>query len=339
MIINGEWFNAELEDIIQELQIQLQANGIDLLQKTKNMSNDIMVCCPYHLEKRPSAGIRKTDGKFHCFACEETHELQEVISYCFGKDDILGKFGWRWLLKNFSIIEREERKDVKIDLERNNISRKSNILDNSNDNKSNWITEKELDSYRYMHSYMYERKLTDEIIELFDIGYDQKTQCLTFPVRDINGNCLFVARRSVKTKYFNYPSGVEKPLYGLYELYRCLAGGRGSAKININSLVMPMCGEVIVCESMLDALTAWVYGKYAVALNGLGTYLQLKALEALPCRKLIIATDNDEAGQKARERIKGFVKGKIITEYVIPDGKKDLNDLTKEEFENLLEIF
>ena len=195
----------------------------------------------------------------------------------------------------------EVRKDVEIDVGRPNISNKSNILDNSSDNKYNYVSEKELDSYRYYHPYMYERKLTDAVIATFDIGYDKKTDCLTFPVRNTNGDCLFVARRSVRTKYFNYPAGAEKPVYGLYEL---------SLVNNVK--------EVIVCESMLDALTAWTYGRYAVALNGLGTKEQFIQLENLSCRKLILATDNDEAGMKARDRIRANVKGKLITEYILP---------------------
>lgn len=326
MIINNTILDAELSDVLLELQLQLQANGINLLQKTKELDTHIMVQCPYHnegQERKPSAGIRKSDGKFHCFACNEVHELYEVISYCFGKNDILGKWGWKWLLKNFSSTQTEVRKDVQIDLERTNISHKSNLLDNSSDNKYNYVSEKELDSYRYYHPYMYERKLTNDVIELFDVGFDTETDCLTFPIRDVSGKCLFVARRSTKTKYFNYPAGAEKPVYGIYEVCK----------------LEKFPDEVIVCESMLDALTCWVYCKPAVALNGLGTKEQFRQLEQLPCRKLILATDNDEAGMKARERIRRNVKGKIITEYILPDGKKDINELEKYEFTRLEEVF
>lgn len=323
MIINNIPFNAELSDIINEVQSQLIINNIPLLQKTKETTDDIMVQCPYHKngqEHKPSAGIRKRDGLFHCFTCGETHSLQEVISHCFGYyDDILGTFGWQWLLKNFISVNIEERKDVKLDLTRNS----TNII-----KKDKYVSEVELDSYRYIHPYMYKRKLTDEVIEIFDIGYDKASQCITFPIRDIDGNCLFIARRSVNTKYFNYPNGVEKPLYGLYEIYE-------TAKTIKNYFPE----EIIICESMLDALTCWVYGRFAIALNGLGNELQFKQLRELPCRKLILATDNDDAGMKARKRIRKNVKNKIIKEYILPERKKDINELTKEEFENLKEVF
>lgn len=335
MIIRDTIFNAEMSDILKELREQLALNGIHLFAEIKDSGNNVMTCCPYHKggqERKPSAGFLKTDGTFHCFTCGETHGLPEVISNCFGKDDF-GTFGWNWLLKNFLTVEVEERKDVQLDLERDQngmgdrriISGVSGFDNNYTKSGETYISEEELDSYRYIHPYMYKRKLTDEIIELFDIGYDKKTECITFPIRDIKGNTLFIARRSVNYKYFNYPSGAEKPLYGIYELY------------NANPLFMP--SEVIVCESMLDALTCWVYGKYAVAMNGLGTELQFKQLRELPCRKLILATDSDEAGMKARDRIRKNVTNKIITEYILPAGRKDMNELSREEFENLVEFF
>ena len=74
-------------------------------------------------------------------------------------------------------------------------------------------------------------------------------------------------------------------------------------------------------------------------MNGLGNELQFKQLRNLPCRKLILATDNDEAGMKARKRIRANIKNKIITEYILPYGKKDINELSKEEFDRLEEVF
>ena len=319
MLTIGETiYNCDLNDVLEELAVQLQTNNIPLLQKRKVLQTHIQVQCPYHSngqEKRPSAGIRKSDGIFHCFACNTVHTLPEVISFCFGKeDDILGKFGNRWLQKNFQHLETEDREDISLDFSRGPKHKK----------EIQYVSEQELETYRWVHKYMYARGLTDEIIDLFDIGFDSHTKSITFPVRDISGGTLFIARRSVKGKRYNYPEGVEKPLYGLYEL----------------STLEQSPQEVIVCEGMFDALTCWVYGKPAVALNGLGDELQFKQLRELSCRELILATDMDKAGTKARERIKDKVSNKIITQYVWDVTLyKDINEMPKNDFLKLSKKF
>lgn len=325
MIINDTMFNDSLEDIIYELRRQLAINNVSLLGEVKDTPDNLMVSCPYHKngqEKKPSMGIKKADGICHCFTCNSTHTLPEFISHCFGHDeDIGGMFGWNWLLKNFLSVSVETRKEIKLEVTRGIFKYRHT------DNVVAYVAESTLDSYRYTHPYMYKRKMTDEVIDLFDVGYDKETQCITFPIRDINGNTLFVARRSVNTKYFNYPSGAEKPVYGLYEWSKTNDG-------------FNMRDTVIICESMIDAITCWVYGKRAVALNGLGTDLQFKQLNAMPCRKFILATDMDDAGMKARQRIKKALRNKIVTEYLWDlDVAKDINDMSKDYFDSLKEVF
>lgn len=235
------------------------------------------------------------------------------MAYCLGNyEDKLGATGWQWLVRNFLTMSVESRKELDFD-----ISRKPKTV------KTEYISEEELASYRYIHPYMYKRKMTDEIIEMFDVGYDKNTQCITFPVRDITGNTLFIARRSVNYKYFNYPENATKPLYGLYELYQ----------------LREFPQKVIVVESIIDALTCWAYGKPAVALNGLGTDLQFKQLRMLPCRHIILATDNDQMGLKARVNIRKHVTGKLISEYVFPANVKDINDMDFDTFNKLEERF
>ena len=316
MIINNVPFETDLMSILEELRSQLTANGIQLFHSMRDTPDNIQVCCPYHKggqERRPSAGIKKSDGIFHCFTCGETHTLQEMISHCFGRhDDIVGAFGWEWLLKNFLTVSIEERKSLDLNLSRD-LEQNSTI----------YISDEELDEYRVYHPYMWKRKMTPEVVDIFDIGYDDKTKSITFPVRDKQGRCLFVARRSVVTKFFNYPAGVEKPVYGLYEL-----GDRANYP-----------NEVIICESMIDAIYFWTVGKYAVALNGLGNELQFRQLREMPCRKFILCTDSDDAGMKARARIKKSIRNKLITQYVLPEGRKDANECTPEELLNLKEIF
>ena len=329
--INKNPILAEELEVLNELKFQLAANGIQRFAEFKPGPRNIQFNCPIHgdgQERKPSCGISTVNkegvpaGTVHCFTCGYTATLEQMISHCFGKDDD-GAFGKEWLIKNFLTISIDNRKDIILD-----IGRGRNNLESTK-----YISEEELDSYRYYHPYMYKRRLTDEIIEKFDVGFDKYFElkdkfgkvksvlrCLTFPVRDIKGNTLFIARRSVDIKFFHYPEGVDKPIYGLYELPK-------DAK------------EVIVCESIINVLTCYAYGRPAVALLGLGTEYQYDQLRKLGCRKLITALDPDAAGQRATQRLKKAMNGnKLVTSFILPEGR-DINDLEKDEFENLEELF
>lgn len=317
---NGLQVLTDVYDILVELRSCLEVNGIKRFYKIIKTPGNVMTCCPFHKEgqeRKPSFGILEKDGTCHCFSCGWVGSIQEMISNCFGYNDF-GAYGNKWLVKNFVTANVETRPDIGLDCDRTpkKVSNK------------NYVTEEELDEYRWNHPYWAKRKITSpEIIELFDLGYDKSTECITFPVRNADGKCLFVARRSVKTKFFNYPQGVEKPLYGLYEL------------LHIEDELDLENEELIITESMIDTLTCWEYGKYSVAMNGLGSDLQIKQLRELPCRKLILATDMDEAGLRARKRIKKSVTNKLITEYKWDLSKwKDINDMSKEDFDNLQEF-
>ena len=322
MEVNNHVILDDTQDILIELRKQLELNGVKRFAKFIDSGKNIQTNCPFHKEgqeRKPSFGINKNTGECHCFGCGWSGTLSEMISNCFGKDDF-GAYGNKWLIRNFLSVAVESRPDIDVDF-----CRRKKITSET----KKYISEQELDSYRYTHPYMYKRKLTDEIIDLFDIGYDKNTECITFPNRDISGNCLFIARRSVKTKFFNYPQDVEKPVYGLYECNIC-------AKTIKNWFP----DEIIICESMIDALTCWVYGRYAVALNGTGNENQFKTLRNMPNRKFILATDMDEAGLKARERIRQSLGNKLVTEYVWDiNVAKDINDMNKEYFDSLKEVF
>lgn len=321
MQIDGIIIENDLQTVLDRLVADLRTNRIGYIRKMTPTSTHIQICCPYHndgLENNPSMGVRKSDGLCHCFACHVVVSLPEMVSYCFGKDD-KGAFGKNWLLQNFVSISIEKREKIQLNYRRQPITQKPKI---------EYVSEEELAKYRVPHPYWEKRKITNpELIKLFDLGYDKEADCITMPVRDIKGNCLFVARRSVKTKYFNYPKGVEKPVYGLYELLLLIQQG-------------VVITEIIICESIIDGLTCWEYGKYGVALNGLGTDRQFQELNMFPCRKYIIATDADNAGMKARTRIRRGLKNKIVTEFLWDvNVAKDINDMSKEMFENLEEVF
>lgn len=311
--VNGSPILEDELSVLEELRRQTISNGLNLFSQFKPSGHNIMTNCPFHKggqERKPSFGISNKDMSCHCFTCGWSGTLDMMISNIFGYDDN-GLFGRRWLAKNFLTVSIQNRVPLELTWSRKReVTIKPKVV----------ITEQELDSYRYTHPYMFERGLTDKIIEEFDVGYDKETNCLTFPVWDINGNPIFIARRSVNYKFFNYPSDAQKPVYGA------------------NKVISSDYTEAIICEGILDALTCWKYGKVGLALIGTGTQFQYDILNKLPIRKYIIATDQDEAGNRAAGRLRKYLSdSKILTQYILEPGL-DLNDL-QEEILNLKEVF
>ncbi len=319
---------ATVNDVVREVRREIRdMQGLDLLKDFKMSNRNIMVTCPFHKdgkERNPSMGISTVEtrdggrvypaGTCHCLTCGYTGELPEFISDVFGHGD-RGMFGYKWITSKFASVTIEHRKPLKLTQ-----GREVDAV-----GSTHHVTEEELESYRLIHPYMYFRKLTDKVIEYFDVGYDPKTDSLTFPVHDLSGNVPFVQRRSVAKKGFMNESIAAKGhvVYGLYHVYKNLSWVK----------------EVVICESIIDALTCWVHRIPAVALMGaLPTNVQLELLQKLPVRKYIVGVDNpliDEAGKKGANRIADVLgKTKLVNFLVFPEGVKDINEMEAEQLLN-----
>ena len=323
---------SDTQSILDMLKFDLAQHGVDRFHIFRNNGENVQTNCPFHKngqERKPSFGVNGEIDKCHCFSCGWAGTIEEMISELYGYQDD-GKFGKRWLIKRFNTVEIETRPNIMEGFNgRNNITiRNNNDIhkfkqhiqgDKSSKRYSEEITEEELDKYRYIHPYMYQRGLTDEIIERFDIGYDRERKEITFPVRDIEGRCVFIAGRSVERKFFRLPKGMDKPIYQAY-------------KFSLGKYT-----TAFITESFLNCLTCWKYDKPAMAMIGTGNKKQYEILNKLPVREYILAFDPDEAGRKATERFKKNVHGKIIKELVYTDNR-DINDL-QEEFLNCIIIF
>lgn len=330
---------SDTQSVLDMLKFDLAQHGVDRFHIFRNNGENVQTNCPFHKngqERKPSFGVNGEIDKCHCFACGWAGTIEEMISELFGYQDD-GKFGKRWLIKRFNTVEIETRKNIMEDFKNDSNALYSSIFNRSNrssdrilcgktrqvrlndETEQSEITEEELDKYRYIHPYMYERGLTDEIIERFDIGYDREREEITFPVRDIEGRYVFVAGRSVERKFFRLPKGLDKPIY-------CADKFRGGAY-----------RTAYITESFLNCLTCWKYDKPAMAMIGTGNQKQYEILNRLPVREYILAFDPDEAGRKATERFRKNVHGKIIKELVYTDNR-DINDL-QEEFLNCKIIF
>lgn len=307
-------------ELIRLIRDDLNLSNIYKLRDIVQSGNNIMVTCPCHSEgqeRKPSCGIY-IDNKIktnpvHCFTCGYVDTLEGFISECFDKKDG-GRFGKSWLESFASVMIYQKNKLNKIIVP---------------DRRKDIILPITKDKINKKHEYMYKRKLTDEIIDKFEIYYQKDfmlsidkppIECIVFPVKDLYGNIAFEARRAINTKLFHYPKDTRKIIYGAYEC------------------IQDKANKVYVCESIIDALTIWCYGKHAIALNGTGSMKQYKILNELPFNQYVLALDGDDAGNRGRYSFKKHVKNKLVSNLILPKGK-DINDLTREEFEKLKETF
>ena len=303
-----------VEQIVKQLKSEL-TNGLLKDIEPRNGQN-IKVTCPKHKsgrEKHPSCYIfcDETDkvtelGQVHCFTCGYIATLAEFIAECLEEYNDQQAFGEEWLKERCDtafISEVEYLPPIELT--------KAKKIDKS-------IDESILKKYEYYHNYMWYRKLSKEIVDLFEVGYDPEREMITFPVRDEKGKLQFITGRSVKSKFFSIPDKVEKPVYLLYYILQK----------NIKS--------VAVVESQINALVAWSYGFPAVALFGTGTLYQFELLKKSGITDFVLMFDGDEAGRKGAMRLKEHMpKDRFITDIVMPSGK-DVADCSYSEFWELI---
>ena len=325
----------DVEKILQTLESH------QLIRTNKITGNWYTVYCPFHNdgnERKPSCGVllkeeyrngkKYPQGLWHCFSCSTVKSMPEAITYILKQKNIQSD-GLKWLSENVPGFEINADFDYLIPPDMmQSLSNKyaiDYIQTSLNKTSQSYVSEDELKKYRYTVPYMYERGLTDEIIEKFDVGVDmnwippgrkKKVPCITFPVRDSNGRTLFLCRRSIEGKLYNYPEDVVKPVYGL-------------------DMIPRGCSSLIICESIINALTCWKWGYPAVALLGTGNPYQLQQLKELGIPEFVLCMDGDDAGKRATRRLKNNLsKNAIIWTIHMLDGK-DVNDIDKDTFDQL----
>ena len=327
---------AETEEILQFLE------SLHLIRLNRPMGDWYSIYCPKHAdgqERRPSCGVslreQVRNGQtypkqlVHCFTCNLSVDLAELVQDLIRDHPISTKDAEKlkeMLQTDFDKSEFDHLLPQKT-VQSLTAQYAVNYIKSMINPKQEYVTEEELSKYRYTVPYMYERRLTDKVIEQFDVGVDlhyvpndrvREVPCITFPVRDISGKTLFVYRRAISKKNFYMLSGLEKPVYGIYELPK-------------NSNV------VVLCESIFNCLTCYVYGIPALALFGTGTVSQINTLKTLGVREFVLGLDPDEAGRKGAVKLKRALKSvAIIRNMEIPEGK-DINDLEIDEFKEAFE--
>ena len=220
-------------------------------------------------------------GKVKCFTCGYTVPLYTMIGHLFNSDD---EFGKEWLNERFGNVFVEYEKT----LPEITLSREDRFLNESILNE--YVGKR--------HPYMYKRKLTDDVMDYFKIGFDENTNSIVFPVWDEHNRLVMLSRRCVDKKRFDLAQSVQKPIYLL------------------NFIKKLKYTKVFVVESQIDALTLWGWGYPAIALFGCGCKSQYEILKRSGIREFILCFDGDAAGRKATKNFISSLRGSVFISYV-----------------------
>lgn len=308
LVIDNKIITAPIIDILRRINRDCGKYSI-----IKEHTDYLMVQCPFHKdgkEQHPSCIVASSDegmsqkGWHHCFACGVDMSLQDAIANCFG---ITKQQSEQWLIDNFFtgyyFSPVELLPEIKLD----------------NYSAPQTLDEKVLEKFTYYHDYMWKRKLTKEIVDKYEVGYDPQTSQIIFPVRDETGQLVMITSRSIISKKFHIDKNIEKPVYLLYDMLR------SDKKV------------VYVVESQINALYLNSLGYPAVALIGLGTQHQYNILRKSGIRSFVLMFDGDIHGRNGAERFKRALGDEsFIIDIILPAGK-DVNDLSAEEIKKLVD--
>ncbi|MBA4542057.1 toprim domain-containing protein [Thermoactinomyces daqus] len=175
-----------------------------------------------------------------------------------------------------------------------------------------------LKKYAFRHPYLERRGISEQVQRAMRIGYDREQKAVVIPWFNQRGELVQIKRRSVSSKFFRYLSAddggwpVRDLLYGIDVIHRK----------NIE--------HAVICEAEIDALYCMTNGIPAIAVGG-SSFSDKKRDLILrsPLRRLTIATDNDQAGEKLKRQILASLGGSIQLNILkFPNNSyKDLNDM------------
>ena len=182
---------------------------------------------------------------------------------------------------------------------------------------------KQIKSFPHIIEYLHNRKITDEIIEYFDIGYSQLYGALwiVIPIRGVEGNVMFLKLRKdpfskdeKQPKFRFYPQGSEANIYGYDTL------------IEENE-------SLCICEGELDRMLLIFRGIPTItSTSGAGTFKDewIKAFYGV--KEITLIFDRDEAGARGRDKLAQKIYDEFISikvyKVTLPEIVGDHGDIT-----------
>ena len=292
------------DEIYTEDQVERVLNGIGIEVPSQTESN-FMIFCPFHNNNRTPAGtISKEKGLFFCFGCQTSKNLTEFVMAISNRT-------------YFEAVRFIKQKDKETDIEKL-VNKKLVVTPEFvqfDEVLIKRLNNQALDTPRAMN-YFHGRRITEESVIKFSLGYSEKQDYVTIPVQSPDGMTVGFVGRSIEGKDFKNTPGLQKSKV-LFNLHRVR-----SSKF------------VYVVESSFDAIRLDQVGFPAVATLGANvSSVQMQLLEKY-FSDVILVADNDEAGSVMIDRILGKIGSKVSV-VKIDQKYKDIGEMSDEEIKKL----
>lgn len=293
---------AHMKNMLQEL-------GIDIASE---ITNDFLCYCPFHGNRHtPSFEVNFSKGVYFCFnpSCGARGTLLDLIKEISHRNDFEAL--------RFIISTQQESVSSFEDELAELLNEKPDFVEFSQDKLDELYSSMNDEAKSYLES----RGITQKSIDHFKIGYSDGQGMVIVPVHSPDGIPVGLVGRSIKEKRFKNSTNLPRSKT-MFNIHRAKREG----------------GTIIIVESTFDAIRFYEAG-FPNAVATLGGHISNDNIENLKkySSKIIIATDNDEAGRKLGLEIATKLKTKEVLwasyEYgmIYPHEAKDIGDMSNEE--------
>ena len=343
--------DSEIERIKREVDLValIQSKGITF---HKHGSKDLAAKCPFHQEKTGSLIVTPSKNIWNCMGCDKGGS---VFDFVMAYEGVSFRHAYEVLAQG----------DVKT------LMRASQPVKHSSTPKLENPVTFDVDDYTvmkqvndYYHQrlkqtplaleYLRKRGITEEAIETFQIGYSDRTLGLRLPSAETKAGGEMRARLK-KLGLFRAETGHEHmngcvtfpiisaagitEMYGR-KVYNNLRPGtsyhlylEGPHVGIFNAAALTASREIILCESIIDALTFWCAGfRHVTSIYGAKGFTEelWQAFLTHKTERVYLAYDRDRSGDEAAERDAARFLSKGIECYRVrfPHGM-DANDYAR----------
>lgn len=269
------------------------------------VDSDYIIFCPFHSNTRTPAGeVDKTNGTFYCFSCQKIADLNELIMQTTGRSYFESA---RFIKSKEQDVDFEKQINHQLYVKPDFIQFDEILIKRLNTQA--------LETPRAIN-YYYGRRINEQSIKKFHLGYSDKQDMVTIPVHSPDGVCVGFVGRSIEGKDFKNTPGLPK------------------AKLLFNLHRVKNSDKVYIVESSFDAIRLDQVGLPAVAT--LGANISNSQVELLKkyFNNIIVIADNDEAGNNMKTRLIEKLNSRVST--ISLDSKyKDVGDMDDEAIKNL----